>query len=70
MTQDNAPDTARGPLEKTRTPDAPKVPGESAEKRDQDERNDPVSMPGAVAGNTARRSGDGPPGNPGNRNHD
>ena len=67
MTPDTEPDTTRGPLEKTRTPDTPKVPGESAQKRDQDERNDPAVTPGTLEGNTTRRSGDGPPGNPGNR---
>ena len=63
----HAADTTRGPLETTRTPDTAKVPGESAEKRDQEQRNDPESMPGAREGNPPRRSGDGPPGNPGNR---
>ena len=67
MSHDNPADTTRGPLEKARTPDAPKVPGESAEKRDQEARNDPASMPGAVEGHPDRRSGDGPPGTPGNR---
>ena len=38
MSHDNPADTTRGPLEKARTPDAPKVPGESAEKRDRRKR--------------------------------
>lgn len=67
MTTQDTPDTARGPLEKRRAPDTPKVPGESAEKRDQDQRNDPATMPGALEGNPDRRSGEGPPGDPGNR---
>ncbi len=69
MTTQDTPDAARGPLERDRAPDGPTAPGESAEKRDQDQRNDPETMPGARIGNPDRRSGEGPPGDPGNR-HD
>lgn len=67
MSQSTHDTDARGPLEKTRAPDGPRHPGESAEKRDQDQRNDPASMPGAVEGNPTRRSGEGPADDPGNR---
>ena len=67
MSRNDTPDTTRGPLEDARTPDGPKTPGESSEKRDQDQRNDPESMPGALEGNPTRRSGEGTPDNPGNR---
>lgn len=40
----------RDPLEKTRTPNAPRVPGEQPGKRNNDERNDPESEPGAKVG--------------------
>ncbi|MCD9097186.1 hypothetical protein LU699_14725 [Luteimonas fraxinea] len=70
MTQAHTTDTTRGPLEEKRTPDGPKTPGESSEKRDQDQRNDPESMPGALEGNPTRRSGEGTPDNPGNRKRD
>jgi|GEM_PF-1201910 len=64
------PDTPRGPLEQARAPDGPRAHGESAEKRDQDPRNDPETMPGARIGKPDRRSGEGPPGDPGNRRKD
>ncbi|MDR6992710.1 hypothetical protein [Luteimonas sp. 3794] len=70
MSDKHTPDTTRGPLEQARTPDGPKAPGESSEKRDQDQRNDPESMPGALEGNPTRQSGEGTPGNPGHRNRD
>jgi hypothetical protein len=38
-------------LEKTRAPNAPRVPGEQPGKRTNDERNDPESEPGAKTGN-------------------
>ena len=40
----------RDPLEKTRAPNAPRVPGEQPGKRNNDERNDPESEPGAKVG--------------------
>ncbi len=70
MTTQARPDTTRGPLEKERAPDGPRLPGESAEKRDQDQRNDPATMPGARIGNPDRRSGEGPADDPGNRRED
>jgi hypothetical protein len=44
-------DHGRDPLEKTRAPDAPRIPGEQPGKRNNDERNDPESEPGAKVGN-------------------
>jgi hypothetical protein len=41
----------REPLEKTRAPNAPRIPGEQPGKRNNDERNDPESEPGAKVGN-------------------
>lgn len=43
-------DGRRGPLERDRAPEAPRAPGESPAKRDQDEQNDPAVQPGAVDG--------------------
>ena len=44
-------DRGRDPLEETRAPNAPRVPGEQPGKRNNDERNDPESEPGAKTGN-------------------
>lgn len=40
----------RDPLDKSRAPNAPRVPGEQPGKRNNDERNDPESEPGAKVG--------------------
>lgn len=45
------PTNERDPLEQTRAPNAPRVPGEQPGKRNNDERNDPTSEPGAKVGN-------------------
>ncbi len=63
----HAADSTRSAPDAAHNPDAAGAPGASTEKRDQARRNDPESMPGATQGNPARRSGEGPPGNPGNR---
>jgi len=41
----------RDPLEQVRAPNTPRVPGEQPGKRNNDERNDPESEPGARVGN-------------------
>jgi hypothetical protein len=40
----------RDPVEKSRAPNAPRIPGEQPGKRNNDERNDPESEPGAKVG--------------------
>ncbi|MCL6711473.1 hypothetical protein M8R20_31230 [Pseudomonas sp. R2.Fl] len=45
----------RNPLKKTRAPAEPGRRGEQPGKRTNEERNDPVSEPGAREGNPARK---------------
>ncbi len=45
----------RNPVERERTPATPASRGEQPGKRTNEERNDPVSEPGARQGNAARK---------------